>query len=210
MEYITEKNEKYVFVSKQVHLDELCDSFAQGELFANKFKFSERDFFISLLKSLKIDYEDFKKTYFYYDGNRKLHIAESEFEYVWISTYGLIAKSKSTSNRAVNACLNQYTVISLLFKKALKVSQDENVYNIDSYNFGLLSELSPAIFHNLIFYIEVFCKAYLSLAKVEAPKTHKLSLLYQETANIMASKEHDNSLFQVLILDPLYKFVDHL
>ena len=128
---------------------------------------------------------------------------------IMVSTYGLIAKSKSTSNRAVKAFLNKYTLISLLFKKALKVSQDENVYNIDSYNCGLLSELSPAIFHNLIFYIEVFCKAYISLPKVKHQKRINY-LTLQRNSKHYGCKEHDNSLFQVLISDPLYKFINRL
>lgn len=211
MDFITDKDEKYILISKQSHLDELINRFTERELFANQFKFSERDFFIALLESLEINYEDFTKKYFHYDGIRKLHISESQFDdYVWISTYGLIAKNKATTNRAVNSCMNQYTVISLLFKEAMKVIQNENVYNVDSYGFGSLSELSPALFHNLIFYVEVFCKAYLSLTGIEAPHTHKLSLIYKKTEETMVSKKHNDSLFQALILDPLYKLVDHV
>lgn len=210
MDFITDNGEKYILISNQSHLDELIDLFAQGELIANQFKFSERDFFITLLESLKINYEDFTKKYFYYDGIRKIHISESEFGYVWISTYGLIPKNKATTNRAVNSSVNQYTVLKLLFEKSITIIQNEKVYDIDSYSFGYLSELSPAIYHNLIFYVEVFCKAYLSLSGIEAPHTHKLSLIYQKTVETMVSRKHNDSLFQVLILDPLYKLVDHV
>ncbi|MDD2793674.1 MAG: DUF2867 domain-containing protein [Sediminibacterium sp.] len=194
MNFITEKDEKYVLIANRTDLDELINQFKQRELFAYQFKFSERELFINLLESLEINYEDFEKKYFYFDGFRKLHISESEFGYVWISTYGLIAKNKATSNRAVNSCINQYSVIKLLLDEAIKVIQNENVYDVDSYGFGYLSELSPAIFHNLIFYVEVFCKAYLSIAGEQAPNTHKLSLLYKKTAETMVSKKHNDSL----------------
>lgn len=136
--------------------------------------------------------------------------SESEFGYVWISTYGLIPKNKATANRAVNSSINQYTVLKLLFEKSISIIQNERVYDVDSHSFGYLGELSPAIYHNLIFYVEVFCKAYLSLAGIEAPHTHKLSLIYQKTVETMVSRKHNDSLFQVLILDPLYKLVDHV
>lgn len=210
MEFITEKGEEYILVSNHTHLGELINRISEQEQFAYQFKFSEREFFITLLESLKIDYDDFTTKYYHYDETRKLHISESEFGYIWVSTVGLIAKNKSTSNRPVNSCLIQYTVISMLLKKAVEVVEDERVYDIDSYNFGLLSNLSPAIFHNLTFYIEVFCKAYLSLTGIQAPHTHKLLLIYQKTVEAMIKNNHDDSIFQILVLDPLYKFVDHL
>lgn len=210
MEFKTENGQEYALISKQSHLTELLNRISKSEPFAYSFKFSERDLFISLLESLKVRYEDFTKKYFHYDSLRKLHISESEFGYVWISTSGLVPRKKATSNRAVNSCLNQYLVISLLFEKAIEVVKDERVYDIDSHSSGLLSELSPAIFHNLTFYIEVFCKAYLSLTKTEVPHSHSLSLLYQKVVETMFSNKHNDSLFQIRVLDPLYKFVDHI
>lgn len=53
MDFITDNGEKYIQISNQSHLDELIDLFAQNELIANKFKFSDRDFFITLLESLR-------------------------------------------------------------------------------------------------------------------------------------------------------------
>jgi hypothetical protein len=210
MEFITEKDEEYVLISKHSDLVELISRFTQQELFAYQFKFSERDYFVSLLESLKINYEDFTKKYYYYDSIRKIHISESEFGYLWISTYGLVAKSKATTNRAVNSCINQYITASLLLEKAISVVQNEKVYDVDSYGFSYLSKLSPALFHNLTFYVEVFCKAYLSLAGVETPHTHRLSWIYRKTAETMFRNNHNNSLLQAIILDPLYKLVAHV
>jgi hypothetical protein len=207
---MADNDENFILISDQNQLDTLIDRFFRGEIFADQFKFSEGSFFLNLLESLKINYEDFTKRYFYYDDSRKLHISESEFGYVWISTAGLVARDKPTTNSAVNSCLSQYTVLSLLFNKAIEVSQKEDVYDIDSYNFGYLSELAPALYHNVIFYIEVLCKAYLSLNGITSPHTHKLSSIYQKTVETMVAKKHNNSLFQAQILDPLYKFVDHI
>jgi hypothetical protein len=127
MEFITEKGEEYILVSNHTHLEELITRISEREQFAYQFKFSERDFLITPLESLKINYDDFTIKYYHYDASRKLHIGESEFGYVWISTMGLIAKNKSTTNRAVNSCLNQHTVISMLLKEAIEVVQDERV-----------------------------------------------------------------------------------
>lgn len=205
-----EDNEKYHHISKQTDLEDLIKTIDKGILIAKKFKFDRRDLFIKLLESLKVDYENFSNTYYYFDKSRNLHISESEFDYVWISTYGLIANDKPSNNRAINSCLTQYLVISLLFEEAIKITNDDRVYDIDSYSSARLNELSSAIFHNLTFYIEVFCKAYLSLTNTKSPHSHSLSFLYNKTVSTMVDNNHNDSLFQILVLDPLYKFVDHI
>ena len=42
------------------------------------------------------------------------------------------------------------------------------------------------------------------------PRTHNLSVLYQKTVEVMVNKKHNDSLFQILVLDPLYNFIDHI
>lgn len=205
-----DNGENFIEISNQNQLDDVIGRILNKQLFAKQFKFSGRDLFLALLESLNINYEDFTKKYFHYDEGRKLHISESQFGYIWISTNGLVAKDKTTNNSAVNSCVNQYTVVSLLLDKAIEISETENVYDIDSYNFGYLSRLSPALYHNIIFYIEVLCKAYLSLNGVKPPHTHKLSLIYQKTVDTMIAEKQNDSLFQAQILDPLYNFVDHV
>lgn len=207
---MSNNEEKYIFIADQGDLDILIERFAKKELFAGQFKFPEREFFVALLESLNINYDDFTKKYFHYDGNRNLHISESQSGYVWISTFGLIAKEKATTNNAVNSCVNQYTVISLLLEKALNVSQSDTVYDVDSYNFGFLGELSPAIFHNSLFYVELLCKAYLSLNDIQPPHTHKLTVIYKKTVETMFLKNHNDSVFHLRVLYPLYRFVDHI
>ncbi|MGN7988699.1 hypothetical protein ACTJKC_15225 [Pedobacter sp. 22226] len=210
MKFIEENEEKYWVISNRNDLEEIFADIDGGEQFACKFRFVERQLFISLLKKLGIKNKQFAETYYHYDSVKKLHISESQFGYVWISTVGLVASRKSTSNRAVNSCMNQYVVISLLLENAIKVIEDEKVYDMDSYQFELLNNLSPAIYQNVVFYIEVFCKAYLSLTQTVPPHTHSLSLIYQKTVEVMTSKNHDDSLFQVIVLEPLYRFVDHV
>ena len=109
---MNENNEKFIYISKQDDLDYLIKRIDNGLLFAEAFKFEKEIFFLNLLEYLKIEYEEFKKSYFHYDKSRNLHISESEFTYVWISTCGLVAKGKSTDNNLVNACVTQYTVLS--------------------------------------------------------------------------------------------------
>lgn len=207
---VTDNNENIILISDKNQLVALGDRIFRGQIFADQFKFSDRSLLLNLLDLLKISHEDFTTRYFYYDDSRKLHISESEFGYFWISTAGLVARDKPTSNSAVNACLSQYTVVSLLLNKAIEVSRKEDVYDIDSYNFGYLSKLAPALYHNIIFYIEVVCKAYLSLNGIAPPHTHKLSLIYQITVETMVANKQNDSLFHAQILDPLYNFVDHI
>lgn len=210
MEFLTENGERYILISSQLQLEEVVAKIEKKVEFCHLFKFSERDLFVSLLKSLNIPFEHFFFKYYYYDSPRKLHIGESEFGCIWISTIGLVARKKPSTNRMFNSCLTQYTVISLLLNKAIEVVKDENVYDIDSYNFGALTDLSPAIFHNITFYIEVFCKTYLSLTGINAPRSHKLQAIYKLTVDSMISNNHDDSFFRIAILDPLYKVVDHV
>jgi hypothetical protein len=206
---MSEKHVKYQ-VSNENQLAELIDLINGNYAFAKKVEFANRDLFVSLLQTLDIDQDKFTENYYYIDNVRNLHISESQFKYVWISNLGLVAKDKSTTNKAVNACSNQYLVLSLLMEKAIEVSQSKTVHDVDSYDFGYLSELSPALFHNILFYIEVFCKAYLSINGVDGLHSHKLSLIYEKTVETMKQKHHGNSLFQIRILDPLIRFVDHV
>lgn len=207
---MNENNEKFINISKQDDLDYLIKRIDNGPLFAEAFKFEENTLFLNLLEYLKIEYEEFKKNYFHYDKTRNLHISESEFKYIWISTYGLVAKGKETDNNLVNACVNQYTVLSLLFDKAIEVSESEKVYDVDGYNFGYLSRLSPALFHNTLFYIEVFGKAYLSLSGIKAPRTHELSEVYSLVTKTMFKKNQNDTLFHALIVDEFKKVIEYI
>jgi len=206
-----EKNkEKFEHINNKDDLRYLVDQIDQGSLFAKAFKFENQYLFLSLLEHLSIDIESFQKKYFHFDKSQNLHISVSEFEYVWISTYGLIAKGQTTDNNLVNACLNQYAVLSLIVEEAIEVSLSENVYDVDSYNFGYLSQLSPALFNNILFYIEVFGKAYLTLVDVPIQHGHKLSKIYSLVLKTMSENGHNNSFLHLLITDAFQGIIDHV
>jgi len=204
------KREKFEYITNQEDLDHLISRIVNGPLFAEAFKFQKEALFLNLLEYLKIDFEDFTKKYFYFDKSRNLHISESEFKYVWISTYGLVAKGKATDNNIVNACLNQYTVLSLLVDKAIEVILSEDIYDVDGCNFDYLSRLSPALFNNILFYMEVFGKAYLTLSGVEVPHTHELSRIYSLVIKTMRDKRHNNSFLHVLINDAFQNIIEYV
>ncbi|WP_029295702.1 hypothetical protein [Chryseobacterium hispalense] len=205
-----ENGDQLITISTDADLNYLINRINTEERFAHKFKFTIRDYFIKFLTSINVDHQEFFTKYYYYDRSRTLHISESEFGYIWISTYGLIAKNKTTENSMVNSCAIQYTVISLLLNRAIEISENERIYDIDSYNFGHLSELTPALFQNIIFYIEVFCKSYLTLNNVNPPFTHKLTLIFSRLIKVMFDKQQNDSLFQVRIIDQIFKIVEYI
>ncbi|EID4382612.1 hypothetical protein XM79_c20326 [Vibrio vulnificus] len=207
---MNEDSKKIIMISTQDDVDDLINRVEKKILFAYSFKFEDRRYFLRFLECLNVKYEHFTEKYFYFDNSRNLHISESEFGYVWISTYGLISKDKSTENNLVNACLNQYTVLSLLIDKAIEVADSENVYDVDGYNFGYLSNLTPALFHNILFYIEVFGKAYLKLSGTKVPHTHELSKVYSLVKKTMFDKKHNDSLFHALIVAEFEKIIEYV
>ncbi|WP_338456821.1 hypothetical protein [uncultured Alteromonas sp.] len=207
---MSEDNGEFITISNQGDLDYLINRIESGPLLAYSFKFENRDLFNRLLEYLNIKEEQFREKYFHFNKSRNLHISESEFGYVWISTHGLIAKDKETNNNLVNACVNQYTVLSLVINKAIEVAGNENTYDVDGYNFGYLSTLSPALFHNVLFYIEVVFKAYLKLSGTVFPRTHELSKLYSLVIKTMFEKKHNDSLFHALIVDEFKKIIEYI
>lgn len=180
--------ENIIDIDSQEIINLLISRIIGGEKIAEYFRFSNEEYHLQLLDSLNIDLEEFKKVCFFYDASRNLHIGDSEFNYTWISTYGLISSGNETRNKELNACYSQFTVVSLLFDHILNICSEENVFNIDSYNFGELRTLTPALFHNILFYFEIFGKAYLSLSKVKFNWNHKLDNLYKRVNNSMFDK----------------------
>lgn len=203
-------DKEYSCINNQNDLNYLIENIEKGPHFAKKFKFNNYEFFIELLNHFDIDYTEFKKRYFYFDKELDLHISESEFGYIWISTFGLVSKGKSTNNKFVNSCNNQYTVVSLLFEKAKEICESDKVYDVDGYQFGYLSKLTPALFHNVLFYIEVFGKAYLSISNVNVPHVHKLTILFEKINKTMYKKGHNDTIFQAQIIAEFKKVLDYI
>lgn len=202
--------DKYIIISSESDLEYLLNRIKKNEYFSKEFKFKKRKYFIKLLDSLDIKYENFIQKYYFYDKARSLHISESQFGYIWISTFGLVARNKTTDNKTVNSCCVQYAVLTTLLDKAIEISKSHSVYDVDSFNFGKLSDFTPAIFHHIVFYIEIFCKAYLSVNGLKVPKTHKLSSIYNEFETTMFKNNHNDTLFQVQIVDPMKKIVEYV
>jgi len=201
---------KHINIVNNENAANLLMKIQRGDEFAQTFTFADNRLHDAFLDSLKIDAQEYKKKYFYFDPIRNLHICDSELGYTWVSTLGLVTKGKSTNNNFLNACISQYTVISLLFEKAIDMVECENVYDIDKYEFGYLSDITPALFHNILFYFEVFAKAYLSLSGAKVPQTHELAKLYPLVATTMHNQNHNNSLFHAFIMTEFKKVIDHI
>lgn len=200
----------HISISNKEDIDYLLDRIQNGPLFAETFRFDSRELFYEVLYALRVDIESFETGYYYFDESRDLHISESEFGYVWISTYGLVAKGKAADNKYVNAFMNQHTVLTLLFDKAKEIGNVRDVYDVDGYNFGYLSELTPALFHNILFFIEVFAKAYLSFCNVSIPRKHELSVLFELLKKTMYEKGHNDTLFQAHIVAEFERVIDYV
>ena len=110
----------------------------------------------------------------------------------------------------LNACYSQFTVVSLLFEHILDICSKENVFDIDGYNFGELRTLNSALFHNILFYFEIFGKAYLSLSNVKYNWNHKLDNLYKRVINTMFDKQHNDTLFNLAIIMEFIKNIEYL
>ncbi len=204
------KDEDIIYVNNQDDLDDLIKRIKYGPQFAQSFKFNNEDDFLKLLSYLQISNDEFNKRYYYFDMVRNIHISESEFGYTWISTYGLVAKGKATSNKFVNAYMYQYNVVSLLLDKVIEICGSDEVYDVDGYNFGYLSELTPALFHNILFFIEVFGKAYLSLSGASVPHTHELSKIFPLVNIEMYKNNHNNTIFQAYIISEFERVINYI
>lgn len=177
--------------------------------FARKFKFETKDIKNRFLKEMGIDISNFEKNYYFYNKKIDLHISESEFNYLWISNIGVVGHTNCINN-FYSSLRSQNIVIDLLFKEALKLCNQESSYDIDSYSYGYLSELTPAIFHNVLFYFELFGKTYLSLSEVDFPNTHKLEKILNLLKQTMFKLNHNNTIFHARIVKAFEDIVKHI
>lgn len=204
------EKKEHINIANNVDLVHLIERIKNGPQFAETFSFENEKQWFMLIQYLGIEQEEYEKNYFFFDKERNIHISSSEFDYVWISTYGLIAKDKATDNKYVNAFMNQYTVIELIFEKAIAVSEEDKIYDVDGYYFGYLSKLTPALFHNLLFFVEVFCKAYLSLSGKKVPHSHILNELFPIVIETMYEENHNNTMFQAFMITSFRWVVDYV
>lgn len=107
----------FINIDSNEDLDYLVRRIQYGSAFA-AFIFKSEELKDKFFVTLNMSIADFEQKYFFYDGEKKLHISESERGYIWISTMGLIAqkgRANTANNSFFNSCQAQQVVLSLLF-----------------------------------------------------------------------------------------------
>lgn len=199
-----------VSISTDEDLQFLVNQFRNGPPFAMAFEFLTDELWKGFACAIGLDLEEFDSHYYYFDKKSGVHISESEKGYIWISTMGLVAKSRVTDNKYINACSWQKTLLMHLLDDAILLSNDERTYDIDSYNYSMVEELTPALFHNTIFYFETLAKAYLSINGQSVPQTHKLDTLLELVKKTMFRKRQNNTLFHAHAIPMFEGVVKHI
>lgn len=202
--------EDAIVISNESDLQYLIDRYRNGPVFAKAFVFEDKDLYIKFFKEADIPLELFENKNYYFDKEKNVHISESEFGFVWISTMGLVATSRATKNNYVNAFLAQVPILIQLLDEGMEVCNDDTVYDIDSFSYGRVEQLTLSLFHNLIFFSETLLKAYISLQGEKVPHTHKLQILLESAKETMFIKEHDNTLFHAYIIPFIEREVLHI
>lgn len=173
---------------------------------ADRFVFDNDALAQRFFSFIGIDMDRFAEKYYYYDEENSLHIAESEDGFFWISNIGLVAQGRLTTDKYVNACASQYWVMKTLLSEAEKIYSNPQVFDVDSYCNGELKSISIALSSNLVFYTEVFYKAYLSVSQKTVSRTHHLVQLLSDVESTMFQMDHNNTLFHALVL-PFFRGV---
>ena len=202
--------EDAIVISNESDVEYLIDRYRNGPVFAKAFVFDDENLYTKFFEEVGIAIELFESKYYYFDKDKNVHISESEFGFVWISTMGLVATSRLTKNNYANAFLSQVPTLIHLLDECIEVCNDDTVYDIDSYAYGQVEQLTLSLFHNLIFFSETLLKAYISLQGEKVPHTHKLQTLLKSAKEIMFRKKHDNTLFHAYIMPFVEREVLHI
>ena len=189
-------------IENEKQLNNLVSSIKAKKEFANSFAFSSDDLIGRFFQALGINRDDFAKKSYYYNSTRDIHISESQNGFFWISTVGLVSKGKLTNDHFVNALSSQYWVVKTLLEAVDEICSYEQVYSIDSYWNEKIQEITPALFGNMVFFFELFGKAYLSISGKNVSKGHNLSVIYQKVEQTMFEQNHNNTLFHALCMHP--------
>ncbi len=201
---------EWIKIATSKELQSLLTQFQNGPPFATAFKFATEELWNKFAVSIGLDLEKFENCYYYFDKESNIHISKSEKGYIWSSTMGLVAKSRITDNKYLNTCNWQKVILLHLFDDAILLSNNDCTYYIDSYNYSEIENLTPALFHNTIFYFETFAKAYLSINGQKVPKTHKLKTLLELTKKTMFEKNQNNTLFHAHAISTFEGIVNHI
>lgn len=187
-----------------------AERITKGAKIAIGFEFDNDELYAHFLVAIGLEPRTFQSKSYFFDKEKTLHISESEKGYLWVSTMGLVAKSKTTDNKYVNACSSQAVVLKMLLDEAIVLSQNENSYNVDSYSYSMIETLTPSLFHNIIFYYEILAKAYLSLNNITFSRTHKINHLSELVRSTMFEKGHNNTLFHAQVITKLEQLAKHI
>lgn len=198
-----------ISIESKSDFEYLLTQIISGQSFAFFFSFHDQIYETTFLKAMNVDLNTYKDLGYYFDPKRQLHIAENSEGLTWISTMGLTSNNCLTGVKFLDSCTMQFRVLSLLIDKALELLNDCNVYDIESYSYGYVCELTPALFHNLLFYFEVFGKSYLELNHQEPPHTHKLSTILNEVKRQMKQLNHLNTTFHGGIITQFERLVEY-
>lgn len=206
------KNVNTINIDSENALERLIKQIQDGPIFAEPFRFKTEYLSNKLFTDLHIPIDDFKEKYFYYNEDKHLHISESSEGFFWISTMGLVAprgRINSIDNQYVRACRSQYIVINLLVEKAIDLCQKHDIYDIDGFYFDYLIYLNVAIEHNILFYLEIFAKAYLSINNIKFPLNHKLDQLYKKVKKTMFDLNQNDTSFHASIIHEFEPIIKH-
>lgn len=199
-----------IAIKNDIELKNLIQRFKNGPQFAEAFVFENDDLYNNFFEEVGLSVEEFKEKYYYYNQEANVHISESESGFVWISTMGLVATSRVTQNKYVNAFLYQVPVLMHLLDEALSICNDEQVYDIDSYHYEKVEEYTPVLFNSLLFFSETLLKSYISLQGERVPYTHKIETLLKRSKEIMFREKHNDTLFHARVIPMMEEIVLHI
>ena len=202
--------EDAIIIKNDGDLEYLLHRYINGPSFAMAFVFDSDDLYTRFFDGIGVSIEKFQEKYYYFDQEKNVHISESEVGFIWISTMGLVATSRATKNKFVNAFLCQEPILRHLLDEAIEICNDERIYDIDSHPYQMVEERTMALFHNLIFFSEIMLKAYISLQGESVPHTHKLETLLKRTKEVMFKKGHNDTLFHGYIIPMIEGEVLHI
>ena len=197
-------------IENEKQLNNLVSSIKAKKEFADSFAFSSDDLIGRFFQALGINRDDFAKKSYYYNSTRDIHISESQNGLFWVSTVGLVSKGKLTDDHFVNAFSSQYWVVETLLEAVDDICSHDTVYDSDSYWQEKVKEITPALFGNIVFFFELFGKAYLSISGKKVSRGHKLTVIYQYVEQTMFEQNHSNTIFHAICLSSFEGIIKHI
>jgi len=197
-------------IGTETETNKLISSIQRGEKFSDSFMFSEDSFFNNLLNALDIDQSSLEKQNYIFNEETSLYISIYENGSVLISTIGLVSTPRRSDNNQVDAFDAQALTLSLLVQEAKLLCSNSTIYDVNSNTYDQFCIMSIALYHNTIFFFELFGKAYLSLSGVPIKQTHDINLVLAAVHKTMTVQHHNNTLFHALIIPVFEQYASHI